>query len=172
MPKVLAATPQTIAAIRKMSHIPVVMNSRGPQHIPIGGGGGGGGGYSGYFKVIDASTKEGETTTLKVKVVDGSNTSASICGYAIISDTQFEITAAEVAVSESGFLYLKATVTGTGDSATISTPEFEFQSSHQALEDNVVRVLIARVSIDGTAMTIAQEQHGEIRTDFIGSCDE
>jgi len=169
MPKVLAATPQTIAAIRKMSHIPVVMNSRGPQHIPIGGGGGG---YSGYFKVIDASTKEGETTTLKVKVVDGSNTSASICGYAIISDTQFEITAAEVAVSESGFLYLKATVTGTGDSATISTPEFEFQSSHQALEDNVVRVLIARVSIDGTAMTIAQEQHGEIRTDFIGSCDE
>lgn len=42
MPKVLAATPQTIAAIRKMSHIPIVMNSRGPQHIPIGGGGGGG----------------------------------------------------------------------------------------------------------------------------------
>lgn len=168
MPKVLAATPQTIAAIRKMSHIPVVMNSRGPQHIPIGGGGGGGG-YSGYFKVIDASTKEGETTTLKVKVVDGANYEAETCGRATFNNTQFEVATQELTPTSSGFVFMKS-VAGVDEPPLPLAPWFEFLTAWPEPEDGVGRRLIATVAIDGNSMTITQQHHGEVQAFIWGAC--
>jgi len=130
------------------------------------------GGYTGYFKAVGSKTVDGETTTLKVKVIDGSNPSAPICGYAIISGELFAVASAELTVTGSGFIFLKATMSGTGESAVISTPVFEFQGTYPALDANIVRALISRVTISDSSMKITQEQHGEIRTDFPGSCDQ
>ena len=160
MAKVLAATPQTIAAIRKMSHIPIVMNSRGPQHIPSGGGGGAAG-YSGYFSVTDISTTEGETTTLKVSV-DG--------GYAIFNGTVFLVASEEITVTASGFLFLKSTM-GVDDPPLPLAPVFEYLASYPAVESDVGRRLIATVEVNGTSMTIHQQQHGEVVVEITGTCE-
>jgi len=135
--------------------------------IIIIGSGGGDSGYSGYFKVIDTTSG----TSHKVKIVDGANLSATIAGYATVSGQLFAVAPAELTITASGFIYLKATISGTGDDATISTPVFEFQPAHVAIEPDIVRVLISRVFIANSTMAFTQEKHGEIVTDFPGSCD-
>lgn len=127
--------------------------------------------YSGYFKVIDASTKEDETTTLKVKVVDGANYEAETCGRATFNDTGFDVPAEDITVTASGFLFLKSTI-GVDTPPLPLAPEFEYVASRPEPEDGVGRRLIATVAIDGNSMTITQQQHGEVQAFIWGTCED
>lgn len=139
---------------------------RQPQSV-----GGSAAGYSGYFKVIDASTKEGETTTLKIKIVDGGDPDSETCGHATFNSTHFEISApGEMTITASGFLFLKSTM-GVDDPPLPLAPEFEYLTAWPDAEDGVGRRLIATATVDGSKMTITQQQHGEVQAFIWGACE-
>ena len=130
-------------------------------------------GYSGYFKVIDASkTKDDGTKTLKVKVVDGAELTASNCGYARVNNAGFWVKSTGIKITASCKLYLKSTLS-TSDPFDPQQPVIVTLSEEPDYEDGACYVLIARVFVsDSGALSIVQEQHGEIQAIIWGTCDE
>lgn len=137
------------------------------------GGSGGGMIYNGYFKVVDASeTAEDGTKTLKVKVIDGADTTASNCGYARVNNKGFWVQVFEGEVSGNCKLYLKSTLS-TSDPFDPQQPVIALLSEEPDYEDGACYVLIARVFVsDSGALSIVQEHHGEIQAIIWGTCDE
>lgn len=127
--------------------------------------------YSGYFKVIDASTTDEETKTLKISVVDGADADSEFCGHATFNATGFDVSVEEITVTASGFLFLKSTM-GVDTPPLPLAPEFEYVASWPSASDGVGRRLIATVDVDGTKMTITQQQHGEVQAFIWGECED
>lgn len=125
--------------------------------------------YSGYFKVINASSGSGESRALKVKVVDGAAPDSGFCGHATFNDTHFEVPVQDVTVTATGFLFLKSTM-GVEDPPLPMAPEFEFLTAWPDAEDSVGRRLIATVKAGNNALTITQQQHGEVQAFIWGDC--
>ena len=68
--RILAATPNTVNAIRKMAKIPVMANRRATGKNIIGGTSA----NDGYFKAVQSGTN-------KISIVNGMDESAVNCGY-------------------------------------------------------------------------------------------
>ena len=130
-------------------------------------------GYNGYFKAIDASeTAEDGTKTLKIKVIDGADLTASNCGYARVNNAGFWVKSTEIKITASCKLYLKSTLS-TSDPFDPQQPVIALLSEEPDYEDGACYVLIARVFVsDSGALTIVQEHHGEIQAIIWGTCDE
>ena len=79
--------------------------------------------------------------------------------------------AEEITVTASGFLFLKSTM-GVDTPPLPMAPEFEYATSWPESEDGVGRRLIATVEVDGTKMTITQQQHGEVQAFIWGECED
>jgi len=125
--------------------------------------------YTGYFKVINTTTQDGEIKTFKIKIIDGSAHDSEICGRATFNNTQFEVATQELTPTSSGFLFLKSTM-GVEDPPLPLAPEFEYVTSWPSASDGVGRRLIATAEVDGTKMTITQQQHGEVQAFIWGAC--
>lgn len=134
-------------------------------------GAGGGETYSGYFKVVNASSGSGSERVLKIKVIDGAAPDSGFCGHATFNDTHFEVPVFELAVTVSGFLFLKSTM-GVATPPLPMAPAFEFVTAWPATEYGVGRRLIATVKVADNALAIAQQQHGEIQAFIWGECEK
>ena len=140
-----------------------------------GSGGSGGQNYTGYFKVIDASEKkEDGTITLKIKVVDGSDTAATICGFALVNGYIREISATTIEISDkstrTAYLYLNAVEEMESDGVTPKTPVFEIVNQKLLNGTQINRALIATIKIENEAMQIIQQCYGVPNVFIWGIC--
>ena len=142
---------------------------------PSGGSGGGWQSYAGYFKVINASEKkEDGTVTLKIKVVDGSDTAATLCGFALVNGYIREVSAATIEISDkstrTAYLYLNAVEETESDGVTPKTPVFEIVNQKLLNGTQINRALIATIKIENEAMQIIQQCYGVPNVFIWGMC--
>ena len=159
---------QTVAKVNGSPLTPSKLNRR-HRDQPAGGSSE----YSGFFKVIDASeTKEDGTKTLKVKVVDGADSTAAHCGYARVNNAGFWVKSTEIKITANCKLYLKSTLS-TSEPFDPQQPVIALLSEEPDYEDGACYVLIARVFVSNSGvLTIIQEHRGEIQAIIWGTCDE
>ena len=132
-------------------------------------------GYSGYFKVIDASeTKEDGTKTLKVKVVDGADPAASLCGFALVNGYVREVAATTIEISDksarTAYLYLNAVEEAESDGITPKTPVFELVDQKIVNGTQINRALIATIKIANSTLSIVQQNFGVPNVFIWGTC--
>ena len=139
------------------------------------GGSGGGMIYNGYFKVIDASEKkEDGTITLKIKVVDGSDVSDPLCGFALVNGYIREVSTTTIEISDksdrTAYLYLNAVEETESDGVTPKTPVFEIVNQKLLNGTQINRALIATIKIENEAMQIIQQCYGVPNVFIWGMC--
>ena len=138
------------------------------------GGSGGVQIYNGYFKVVDASEKEDGTVTLKIKIVDGADASASLCGFALVNGYIREVSTTTIEISDksarTAYLYLNAVEETESDGVTPKTPVFEIVNQKLLNGTQINRALIATIKIENDAMQIVQQCHGVPNVFIWGMC--
>lgn len=132
-------------------------------------------GYTGFFKVIDASeTKDDGTKTLKIKVVDGADASASLCGFALVNGYIREVSTTTIEISDkstrTAYLYLNAVEETESDGVTPKTPVFELVNQKIMNGTQIQRALIATIRIYGNTLTIVQQNYGVPYVFIWGTC--
>ena len=134
----------------------------------------GGDPYKGYFKVKKLVETSGETTTYKLKVYDGIDEEATVCGVAVINDTYFYINGVELTittlstVSSTVYVYLQAILT----SGTVGTPTIEQSTSAPSYQAGYTKKLLARVKFtDGVMLQPTQEHFGEWHAYIFEECE-
>jgi len=81
------------------------LSENGVGLILLGGAGGGGGGYNGYFKAVLVTETENGQDVQKVKIVNGADPTATVCGHTDIGD----VNAATLNFEAGKSVYLTAT---------------------------------------------------------------
>ena len=161
---------QTVAKVNGSPLTPSKLNRR-HRDQPAGGSSE----YSGFFKVIDASeTKDDGTKTLKVKVVDGADPAASLCGFALVNGYIREVAATTIEISDksarAAYLYLNAVEETESDGVTPKAPVFEIVNQKLLNGTQINRALIATIKIANSTLSIVQQNFG-VPTVFIwGTC--
>lgn len=160
---------QTVAKVNGSPLTPSKLNRR--HRDPAGGGME----YTGYFKVIDASeTKDDGTKTLKVKVVDGADPTASLCGFALVNGYIREVAATTIEISDksarAAYLYLNAVEETESDRITPKTPVFELVDQKIVNGTQINRALIATIKIANSTLSIVQQNFGVPNVFIWGSC--
>ena len=159
---------QTVA---RVNGIPLTPSKQNARHR----GQTGGMEYTGYFKVIDASeTKDDGTKTLKVKVVDGADPAASLCGFALVNGYIREVAATTIEISDksarAAYLYLNAVEETESDGVTPKAPVFEIVNQKLLNGTQINRALIATIKIENEAMQIIQQCYGVPNVFIWGMC--
>ena len=118
-------------------------------------------GYSGYFKIVDASTTGNGTTTHKIRVVDGATydpeTGSSGPSVCKVNNQVFSVEPAEFTVSASKVYVLKFTaesVESEGSPAKVEVVEVNALPSD---DSDYAWYQIGRVIVDDGSMTIQQD---------------
>ena len=160
---------QTVAKVNGSPLTPSKLNRR--HRDPAGGGME----YTGYFKVIDASeTKDDGTKTLKIKVVDGSDTAATLCGFALVNGYIREVSATTIEISDkstrTAYLYLNAVEDTESDGVTPKTPVFEIVNQKLLNGTQINRALIATIKIANSTLSIVQQNFGVPNVFIWGTC--
>ncbi len=115
--------------------------------------------YNGYLKLIDVSTKAGEVTTYKVKVVNGADTASATAGYYQHGLSNIAVpVSSELTITASGYVY----VTITYDGNYVFTFAFA-QSVPASTQGHIVRE-IAKITMASGSMSISQSQFGPLIT--------
>lgn len=117
--------------------------------------------YSGYFKIVDASTTGNGTTTHKIRVVDGATydpeTGSSGPSVCKVNNQVFSVELAEFTVSASKVYVLKFTaesVESEGSPAKVEVVEVNALPSD---DSDYAWYQIGRVIVDDGSMTIQQD---------------
>lgn len=117
--------------------------------------------YSGYFKIVDASTTGNGTTTHKIRVVDGATydpeTGSSGPSVCKVNNQVFSVEPAEFTVSASKVYVLKFTaesVESEGSPAKVEVVEVNALPSD---DSDYAWYQIGRVIVDDGSMTIQQD---------------
>lgn len=115
-------------------------------------------GYSGYFKIVDASTTGNGTTTHKIRVVDGAGRGASIC---YINGQVFEVQDWESeAVASPMYVYLRFTLPkydAEGMNTTPAAAEITMTENPQSADENYAWHQIGRLIFENNMMRIQQD---------------
>lgn len=160
---------QTVA---RVNGIPLTPSKQNARHR---GQTGGGMEYNGYFKVVDASeTKEDGTKTLKIKVIDGADTTASNCGFALVNGYIRDVAATTIEISDksarAAYLYLNAVEETESDGVTPKTPVFELVDQKIVNGTQINRALIATIKIANSTLSIVQQNFGVPNVFIWGTC--
>ena len=125
--------------------------------------------YSGFFKAVDDSEydDQGQISNRKVKVVDGHDPEAAVCGYAAINGYQFEISSVSLPVSGTGYIVLQTQM----KEKEPDVPELKFITDYTGANSDEHLRVIARVFVRDGTMEIVQEQHGSIEGAIWGECE-
>ena len=114
--------------------------------------------YSGYFKIVDASTTGNGTTTHKIRVVDGAGRGASIC---YINGQVFEVQDWESeAVASPMYVYLRFTLPkydAEGMNTTPAAAEITMTENPQSADENYAWHQIGRLIFENNMMRIQQD---------------
>lgn len=114
--------------------------------------------YSGYFKIVDASTTGNGTTTHKIRVVDGAGQGASIC---YINGQVFEVQDWESeAVASPMYVYLRFTLPkydAEGMNTTPAAAEITMTENPQSADENYAWHQIGRLIFENNMMRIQQD---------------
>ena len=156
---------QTVAKVNGSPLTPSKLNRR--HRDPAGGGME----YTGYFKVIDASeTKDDGTKTLKVKVVDGADPAASLCGFATVNNVEVVILSKTVELVKNAsvqYVYCRCQI----NSPSKIRGGIEISNTRPARQsDSSVTMVIARVFSENNSMRIVQDHYGEIWMPYMLEC--
>ena len=159
---------QTLA---RVNGIPLTPSKQNARHR----GQTGGMEYTGYFKVIDASeTKDDGTKTLKVKVVDGADSTADHCGYAQVNGSMLHVPVLELEIGSHGqeklLLILKSELDMQENPPVPQMPVLEISNEWPVAEENSGCCLLATIAVTGDAMTIVQQSFGVPNIFIFGSC--
>lgn len=160
---------QTVA---RVNGIPLTPSKQNARHR---GQTGGGMEYNGYFKVVDASeTKEDGTKTLKLKVIDGADTTASNCGYAQVNGSMLHVPVLELEIGSHGqeklLLILKSELDMQKIPPVPQMPVLEISNEWPEAKENSGCCLLATIAVTGDAMTIVQQSFGVPNIFIFGSC--
>lgn len=132
-------------------------------------------GYSGYFKVLNSSTKkENGEVEFKLKVVDGADHSSDNCGYALVNGSMFEVKSEEIDLKNAQgvqFLYLKSDLNTQASPPAPAQPVFEVLTEKMSGEENIGRTLLATVKISGNFIVVTQQSFGVPNVFIWGSCE-
>ena len=160
---------QTVAKVNGSPLTPSKLNRR--HRDPAGGGME----YTGYFKVIDASeTAEDGTKTLKIKVVDGADTTSINCGYARVNGSMLHVPVLELEIGSHGqeklLLILKSELDMQETPPVPQMPVLEISNEWPEAGENSGCCLLATIAVTGDAMTIVQQSFGVPNIFIFGSC--